>query len=84
MATLPLHSDGCIVANIPVRHFAVYFAPKCPHTKMRGAYVVIDAETMDDALSYAARWIHLAQLTPTEAVEVSDQPPFIVAPAIGA
>jgi hypothetical protein len=68
---LPLHSDGCIVANIRVRHFLVYFAPKCEHAKLRGAYIGIDAESADDALAYAGKWIRLAQLIPVSATEIS-------------
>jgi hypothetical protein len=68
--SLPLHSDGCIVANIPVKHYAVRFAAKCPHTKMRGAIIVIDAPTADDALIYAQKWIRLAQLIPVQVIEI--------------
>ena len=76
---LPLHPDGCIVANIPVKHFAVYFAPRCEHTKMRGAYAIIDAPSEEDAFMYASRWIRMPGLSPRDVTEVSGEPPFIVA-----
>jgi hypothetical protein len=68
---LPTHPDGCIVANIRVKHFLVYFAPKCEHTKLRGAYIGLDAETANDALDFARKWIRLAQLTPVSVTEVA-------------
>jgi hypothetical protein len=73
-SSLPLHPDGCIVANIPVKHFLVYFAPKCDHTKLRGAYIGIDAETAEGAFNYADKWISLAQLTPVSVVDVTEIP----------
>jgi hypothetical protein len=75
--TLPLYSDGCIVPNIPVRHFVVYMAPKCDHTKLRGAYVAVDAENSDAAFIYASRWIRLAGLTPQDVIEVPEVPGLI-------
>jgi hypothetical protein len=83
--TLPLHSDGCIVANIPVKHFLVYFAPKCDHTKLRGAHIAIDATDPNSALDYACNWIRLARLTPVSVTEVSpdrDAYPFAITEAI--
>jgi hypothetical protein len=69
--SLPLHPDGCIIANIRVRHFLVYFAAKCEHSKLRGAYVGIDAETAEDAMRYASDYIRLAKLIPVSAMEVA-------------
>jgi hypothetical protein len=80
-STLPLHPDGCIIANIRVKHFLVYFTPKCEHTKLRGAYVAVDAENADTALIYAHNWIRLAQLSPASVTEVSsngDTYPFAI------
>jgi hypothetical protein len=75
--SLPLHPDGCIIANIPVKHFVVYFAPKCEHKKIRGAYVTIDAPSASDAMEYAATWIRLAGLTPQDVIEVPEVPGLI-------
>lgn len=93
--TLPLHPDGCIIANVRVRHFVVYFAPKCEHTKLRGAYVAVDATDPDAALDYAANWIRLAQLRPVSVTEVTPdmanaasasrpepEPPFATVPRL--
>lgn len=67
---LPLHSDGCIVANIPVKPYSVRFEPKCPHTKMRSAVIVINARTADEAMQFADKWIALAQLIPVDVTEM--------------
>lgn len=68
--SLPLHSDGCIVANIPVKPYRVHFEPKCPHTKMREADIVITARTADEAMEFADKWIALAQLIPVDVTEM--------------
>jgi hypothetical protein len=69
--TLPTYGDGCIIPNIRLRHFLVYFAPKCEHAKLRGAHIGLDAETANDAIEYARKWIRLAQLTPVSVTEVA-------------
>jgi hypothetical protein len=71
--SLPLYPDGCIIPNIPVKHFVVYLAPKCEHSKLRGAYIAIDAPDKEDALLYASRWI-IGSLVVREAIEVTEVP----------
>lgn len=80
---LPIYGDGCIVPNIRTTTYLVRFAPKCEHTKMAGAIVAVNAESADDAMSYAARWIQLAQLTPVEVIPAADAARFPTT-AIGA
>jgi hypothetical protein len=65
------HPDGCIVGNIAVKHYLVYFEPACVHTKLRGAYIAIDATDADAAMDFAATWVKLAQLKPVSVVEIT-------------
>jgi hypothetical protein len=72
------HSDGCIIANIRVNHYLVYFQPVCEHTKLRGAYIAIDATDADAAMEFAATWIKLAQLKPVSVVQVTAVPDMAI------
>jgi hypothetical protein len=54
---LDLHTDGCIKGNIPARPFRIFFAAKCPHTKVLAAEIVIRAESEQDARSFAETWL---------------------------
>lgn len=71
--SLPLHSDGCIAGNIPVKRFQVTFAPKCEHTKMKRAVIELDARTLSDAQEYAETWIHLAQMSVIAVMPVDNE-----------
>jgi hypothetical protein len=58
---LPLHSDGCIIAD-PTQRYRAIFAPKCPHTKIRSAVIEFDSPGKDLAVEYAEQWINLPQM----------------------
>jgi hypothetical protein len=55
------HEDGCVRGNIRVQDYMVLFEPDCPHTKMRGAMMVISAESETSARHYAETFIKLPQ-----------------------
>lgn len=50
-------ADGCVNPNIATRPYAISFAPKCEHAKVRGAIIVIEAEDQDAALIFAQKWL---------------------------
>lgn len=50
-------ADGCVVPNIRTRPYAISFSPKCEHAKVRGAVIVIEAESQDAALIFASKWL---------------------------
>lgn len=78
--SLPLYPDGCIIPNIRTRHYVVYLAPKCEHTKVRGAYVAVDAEDADSALNYVARMYGSQILIANSVVEVANIPDTAILP----
>lgn len=50
-------ADGCVKPNIHTKPYAIAFGPKCEHTKVRGAIIVIEAPSQDDALIFAEKWL---------------------------
>jgi hypothetical protein len=76
--SLPLYPDGCVIPNIRTKNYLVYFAPKCEHTKLRGAYIGIVAESADAAQMYALTSIRLAGLSPVSVVEIASMPELAI------
>lgn len=59
---MEFHPDGCIVSNIAWQEFAVMFEPNCPHAKLQGATIIVQAESAESALAYGKKWINLPQM----------------------
>lgn len=54
-------SDGCVKPSIRTTDYAVFTRARCEHVKVRGAVFIIAAQTPADAISFAARWLRVAQ-----------------------
>lgn len=60
--SLPLHADGCIVANIRTRAFRAEFVPDCAHTKTLAVTYDFRATDIDAAETYLNRWVRFPQM----------------------
>lgn len=57
------HPDGCVRANVRVQTYMVVYRPRCDHTKVRGAIVMVDAESESSARWYAETILRIPQQT---------------------
>ena len=67
------HDDGCVIPNIPVKPYRVTYEPLCEHTKVRGAVIVVLAESEDNALYYARNTLRIPRMRAVLAEELITQ-----------
>ena len=60
---LNLHTDGCIVSNMPVKAYDVTVIGKCDHTKISRAVITLDAESANAAKCFVETWLKIPQTT---------------------
>lgn len=71
--TVPEYPDGCSRPNIALKPYRILFRPVCGHKAIRGAIVIILAESLASAREEVSYFLtipgnEIVSITPVEAV----------------
>lgn len=54
-------ADGCVRGNIATSDYAVFVRAQCEHVKIRGAVLIVAAESAEAAAAFVAKWHRIPQ-----------------------